>query len=82
MNMVCNLTDFLQDESVYPALEAMLPQFEARMILFGQRGKWAHRHMGGIDFISTGRAKSGEHLTWGLLEAEDGTVRFQVMEVG
>jgi len=36
MNMVCSMTDFLKDETVFPAVEAMVPQFEAQVILFSQ----------------------------------------------
>ena len=56
MNMVCGLTDFMTDESVFPALEAMIPQFQADVIIFGETGRQGHWHMAGKDFISLGTA--------------------------
>ena len=82
MNMVCNLTQFLQDETVFPALEAMAPQFEAQIVLFSQIKKWGHWTLGGIDFISLGPALSDETLAWGLLEATDGGIHFRVIRAG
>jgi len=58
MNMVCNLTRFLQDEEVFPALESMTPQFGAQVVLFSQPRRWAHWRIGGVDFISVGPARS------------------------
>ena len=40
INMVCGLADFMQDETVFPALEAMLPQFQCDIVLFSQIPKW------------------------------------------
>ena len=71
MNMVCDLTHFLQDEAVFPALEAMVPQFEARIIIFSQIRKWGHWEIGGADFISIGPASGKNGLTWGLLESRN-----------
>jgi uncharacterized protein (TIGR03905 family) len=69
MNMVCGLTDFMRDESVFPALEAMVPQFQADIVVFGQGGQWGHWHVGGKDFISPGPSA-------GFLEIEAGVVNF------
>ncbi len=82
MNMVCNLTQFLQDETVFPALEAMVPQFEAQIVLFSQIRKWGQWTMGGIEFISVGPALSDNALAWGLMEATDGGIRFRVIRAG
>ena len=81
MNMVCNLTNFLQDESVFPALEAMVPQFEAQIILFGQIKTWGHWHVGGAHFISVGPSWSDDGLAWGLLEESGGGVDFKIMKI-
>jgi uncharacterized protein (TIGR03905 family) len=80
MNMVCDLTDFLQDESVFPALEAMVTQFEAQVILFSQIKKWGHWTIGGIDFISIGPAMRDNHLTWGMLEGRGENIDFKIMK--
>ncbi|MGD2272771.1 MAG: TIGR03905 family TSCPD domain-containing protein [Desulfobacterales bacterium] len=80
MNMVCGLTNFMQDETVFPALEAMIPQFETDIILFGQIKKWEHRQVAGKDFISIGPARGSHGLNWGLLEINDDMLTFNVME--
>ncbi|MGD8229975.1 MAG: TIGR03905 family TSCPD domain-containing protein [Desulfobacteraceae bacterium] len=81
MNMVCNLTNFLQDENVFPALEAMMPQFQAQIVLFSQTKEWGHWTIGEIDFISAGPAVASDQLTWGLLEARGEQIDFRVMKV-
>jgi hypothetical protein len=81
MNMVCGLTDFMRDETVFPALEAMIPQFEADVIIFGQMKTWKFRHVGGTDFISVGAAAAESGLTWGLLEEYNGRVDLKIMNV-
>ncbi len=80
MNMVCNLSRFLQDEELFPALEAMTPQFMARVVVFGQIQRWGHWKVGGVDFISVGPARTESGLVWGLLEDRAGEVVFQVQE--
>ena len=81
MNMVCDLTHFLQDETVFPALEAMVPQFEAQTILFSQIKKWGHWTIGGIDFISIGPAMRDKELAWGLLQARGEGIDFRIMRL-
>jgi uncharacterized protein (TIGR03905 family) len=80
MNMVCDLTNFLQDENVFPALEAMMPQFQAQVVLFSQTKAWGHWTIGGIDFISVGPAMRDNQLTWGLLQADDEKINFTIMK--
>lgn len=70
INMVCGLSRFLEDTTVYPALEAMAPQFQAQVVVFSQPGKWVRRRMGGVDFIGVGAAASEEGPAWALLEAD------------
>ena len=79
MNMVCGLTNFMQDETVFPALEAMIPQFQADIIIFSQLKKWGHWHIAGKDFISLGPASDEKGLAWGLLEVDDEKIEFTVM---
>jgi uncharacterized protein (TIGR03905 family) len=80
MNMVSGLTNFMQDETVFPALEAMIPQFRADIILFSQVNRWGHWHIAGKDFISLGPAVQAGNLSWGLLEVDDDRVRFKRMQ--
>ena len=79
MNMVCDLTHFLQDETVFPALAAMVPQFDAQVILFSQIKEWGHWQKEGIDFISVGPAFDNKELTWGLLESLGNGIHFRVI---
>jgi hypothetical protein len=81
MNMVGGLTNFMQDETVFPALEAMIPQFLADIILFGQTKKWGHWCVGGKDFISVGPALDSNRLSWGLMEINEKKIAFKVMEI-
>jgi uncharacterized protein (TIGR03905 family) len=79
MNMVCGLTSFMQDETVLPALEAMIPQFHVDIIIFGQQNTWGHWHIAGKDFISLGPARDTNGLSWGRLEVADEKIRFKIM---
>lgn len=82
MNMVCELTDFLQDKTVFPALEAMAPQFQTQMILFSQTKKWDHWCLEGVDFFSIGPASGDEELAWGLVEGLDNKgIGFRIMNL-
>ncbi|MCG2778687.1 MAG: TIGR03905 family TSCPD domain-containing protein [Desulfobacterales bacterium] len=81
MNMVCDLTQFLKDETVFPALEAMVPQFSAQVILFSQIRRWGRWQIGGIDFISIGPALNDKGLAWGLLERNGGEIDFNILRV-
>ena len=77
LNMVCGLADFMQDKSVFPALEAMVPQFQADVILFSQPKKWGHWEVGGKNFISVGPALEKNRLSWGILEIESERIHFK-----
>jgi uncharacterized protein (TIGR03905 family) len=79
MNMVCGLTQFMQDETVFPALEAMIPQFKAQIILFSQIKKWGYRQIGETHFISLGPVSSDNQLSWGLLEARGKKIHFKII---
>lgn len=78
INMVCGLTRFMQDESVFPALEAMVAQFQAEVILFGQACEWGHWRIGDIDFIGVGPAWNGSGPTFGLLEGTGKDIALKV----
>jgi uncharacterized protein (TIGR03905 family) len=79
INMVCGLTNFMQDEAVFPALEAMASQFQADLVLFSQPRSWGHWRVGGKDFISVGPAWDGGQMAWGLLEAGTDGALFQTI---
>jgi uncharacterized protein (TIGR03905 family) len=81
INMVCGLTRFMQDEAVFPALEAMIPQFQADIVLFSKPRSWGHWQVGGKDFIGVGPAWDGGTMAWGLLEAgTDGAIFNTILE--
>lgn len=80
INMVCSLTQFMQDETVFPALEAMIPQFEAHIILFSQIQKWGYWSIGGTYFVSVGPALLDHLFTWGLLEMTGKEIDFKIMD--
>jgi uncharacterized protein (TIGR03905 family) len=79
INMVCGLADFMRDEAVFPALEAMVPQFQADLVLFSQPRSWGHWRVGGKDFISVGPAWDGRQMAWGLLEAGADAALFETI---
>jgi uncharacterized protein (TIGR03905 family) len=80
MNMVVNLARFMEDETVFPALEAMIPQFTVQVIVFSQIQKWGYWRKKGVDFISLGPAFQEGKLAWGILEERAGRVHFRVEE--
>ena len=81
MNMICGMTDFMRDETVFPALEAMIPQFQADVLIFGQTKTWQRWHVDGKDFISVGAAAADSGLTWGLLGENNGRADLKIMKV-
>jgi uncharacterized protein (TIGR03905 family) len=72
INLVCSLTDYFQDESVFPALNAMSSQMNAGIVVFSGSGKWGHWRSGGVDFISLGPAEGESGPTWGFLDEIEG----------
>jgi len=80
INMVCGLTDFMRDETVFPALEAMIPQFQSDLILFGQRRDWGQWRVGEKEFVSVGRSDESGKAKWGLLETAPEGIRFETIE--
>jgi uncharacterized protein (TIGR03905 family) len=80
MNMVCGLTGFMQDETVFPALEAMIPQFQADIILFSQIKKWGHWQIAGKDFISVGPALQNNRLSWGILQIKGLNIDLEIIK--
>ncbi len=80
MNLVSNLAQFMEDTSVFPALEAMTPQFGAKVVLFGQTTRWGHWQVGGVDFIAAGPAAEKDRIRWGLLTVSGGRVNLEIRE--
>lgn len=78
INMVCGLTDFMRDESVFPALEAMTDQFEADIVVFSQPRRWGYWHVGDRHFISLGPAMDAGQLLWGLLRTTGDEICFSI----
>ena len=78
MNMVCDLTRFMKDESVFPALEAMTPQFTVRLVVFSERGEWKHHEVGGVMFLGIGSAYENGFINWGILESTADGLKYQV----
>jgi len=78
MNMVCDLTRFMKDESVFPALEAMTPQFTARLVVFSESGEWKHHDVGGVMFLGIGSAYENGFINWGILESSEAGLKYQV----
>ncbi|MGA3116360.1 MAG: TIGR03905 family TSCPD domain-containing protein [Syntrophobacteraceae bacterium] len=74
---VCNLSDYLRDESVFPALESMMEHFTAGIVLFGQAGEWKHVRLGGVDLISVGALRSLGFYRYALIEWKDGNLDVQ-----
>jgi len=79
INMVSSLTQFFKDETVFPALETMVPLFQAQIILFSQPREWGHWKVGEADFISVGPAATTHGLQWGLLRRNGEKIHFEIM---
>jgi uncharacterized protein (TIGR03905 family) len=77
MNMVFSMTCCMQDTSVFPALEAMTPQFEAGIVVFAQGGGWGHWQVGGVDFVRVGPLAGPRKPGWGMLEEHAGQLRLE-----
>ncbi len=74
---VCYLSDYLRDESVFPAMETMLKHFSASIVLFGTTGEWKHVRLGEVDMINVGSLRSGEFYRYALIEWTKGGVVVQ-----
>ena len=81
INLVCGLTHFMQDESVFPALAAMAPQFKADIIIFSQTRKWGYWKVAGKHFISIGPAAEPSGMAWGFLNDNGGNLEFTQEQV-
>jgi uncharacterized protein (TIGR03905 family) len=80
INMICGLTCFMSDSAVFPALEAMLPQFNADLVLFGQPRRWGHWTVGAKDFVSVGATCEDRRPSWGLLTSEGESINLNIIQ--
>ncbi|SHF15149.1 uncharacterized protein TIGR03905 [Desulfofundulus australicus DSM 11792] len=80
--MVSNLSDYLRNESVYPALEAMTGQFSVDVVLFASTNEWKHVRLGKVDFINVGPLKAESYFKYALIEwaGEELCVSFEVVK--
>jgi uncharacterized protein (TIGR03905 family) len=51
---VAELSLYLEDEDVLPALEALAPDMRARAVVFAHTRRWKRTKLGGVDFINVG----------------------------
>lgn len=66
--MVSNLSDYLRNEEVYPALETMAGQFSSDIVLFAHTGINRHIRLGKVDFVNVGGAAGGGACKYALLK--------------
>lgn len=69
--MVCNLSDYLRNEAVFPALETMTKQFSVDVVLFAHTGQWKHMRLGEVDFINVGKIVNDDTYDYALLEWQE-----------
>ena len=70
--MVANLSDYLRNEAVFPALETMTAQFSADIVIFGYTRIWSHVRLGKTDFVNVGPVADLSGFRYALLEWRDG----------
>jgi uncharacterized protein (TIGR03905 family) len=75
--MTCSLSDYLRDESVFPALASMTDHFRADLVLFGHTGQWKHVRLGNVDFLNVGALAQGGKYEYTLLEWQNGALAMQ-----
>lgn len=82
--MVCNLSDYLRKEEVYPALLSMTQQFTVDAVLFAHTRQWKHVRLGQVDFVNVGPVQDAEGYRYVLLEAgqEGLKVSFELVRGG
>ena len=75
--MTCNLSDYLRDEAVFPALTTMTEHFTADLVLFGHTGQWKHVRLGKVDFVNVGALAANGQLGFAILEWQNGGLEVQ-----
>ena len=79
--MTCNLSDYLRDETVFPALATMTEQFTADLVLFGQTGQWKHVRLGKVDFINVGALAANHQYGYALVAWTQGDLEVEFRTV-
>ncbi len=79
--MTCNLSDYLRDESVFPALTTMGEHFAADLVLFGHTGQWKHVRLGKVDLINIGALAASDAPGYALLEWKDDDLMVQFRNI-
>ena len=80
--VVSRLSDYLQNDEVLPALEAMTEQFHADVVIFAHTGLWKHAKLGKTDFINVGAMVGRDGIKYALIKGEGGDVSFETILVG
>lgn len=80
--MVSNLSDYLRNDGVFPALEAMTEQFDADVVIFAHTCLWKHIKLGKVDFINIGAIKDPDGIKYALIEWKGEDVSFETISVG
>ena len=75
--MTCNLSDYLRDEAVFPALTTMTEHFTADLVLFGHTGQWQHVRLGKVDFVNVGALAANGQLGFAILAWQNGGLEVQ-----
>ena len=82
--MVSNLSDYLRNDEVFPALESMAEQFYADVVFFAHTRLWKHIRLGKTNFINIGAIKDRDGIKYALIEwkGEEMFVSFETISVG
>ena len=82
--MVSNLSDYLRNDEVFPALKAMTEQFYADVVFFAHTCLWKHIRLGETDFINIGAIKDRGGIKYALIEwkGEEMLVSFETISAG
>jgi uncharacterized protein (TIGR03905 family) len=75
--MTCSLSDYLRDESVFPALTTMTDHFTADLVLFGHTGQWKHVRLGKVDFVNVGPLADNGRLGYAILAWQNGQLEVE-----
>ncbi|MFZ5650458.1 MAG: TIGR03905 family TSCPD domain-containing protein [Bacillota bacterium] len=80
--MVSNLSDYLRNEEVYPALQTMTEQFAADLVLFAHTGLYRQVRLGRVDFVNIGPVVDGGKYRYAQLEWDNNhlNVTFQKVD--
>jgi len=69
--VVSNLSDYLRDEEVFPAVETMTQQFSVDAVLFGHNGSNKHVRLGTVDLVNVGALSKEGRRSYVVLEEDN-----------